>query len=374
MHICFIEDTPLHGGTQIWVAEAIHYALTQGERVTLLAPENSWIGKQMLETDAQIKSYDWDGVAQQSTQQKEIWFDALKNCDVALCTVHPPRDDFHCVSFAAQVIHDGNLQTILIPKTGTIVPEYKREYYQPNEIIRSAVIAIAKFTQRYLIDNYDISPEKVILIYQGVDIRRFHSSPAMQAEAQNCYPLPAQANPILGCVGSFEERKGQTILLKALSLAKIALPDIHLMLVGDGADEEKLRRLVKKMDLERHISFFPFTTQPETVFERVDMTILPSIAKEGLPNVLLESMSMGTPVIASDLGGIPEVIIDGETGILVSPRDINQLRDAILHLWKVTALRQEISRNALHFVQSNFDKQRQFAHFFAFFDQVITKL
>jgi len=374
MHICFIEDTLLHGGTQIWVAEAICYALTKGEDVTLLAPENSWIGKQVRETDAQIRSYDWDDVVQGSAQQVKIWMDALKKCDVALCTVHPPRNDFHCVSFAAKVIHDGNLQTILIPKTGTIVPSYKREYYQPNEIIRSTVIAIAKFTQRYLIDNYNISAEKINLIYQGVDIRRFHSSPEMQIKAQKRYPLPAQANPILGCIGSFEERKGQTILLKALSLAKIALPGIHLMLVGDGADEEKLRTLVKKMDLEQHVSFFPFTTQPEIVFERVDMTILPSIAKEGLPNVLLESMSMGTPVIASDLGGISEVIIHGETGLLITPGDIGQLRDAILLLWQNQSLRQEMSRNALHFIQSAFDKQRQFDRFLAFFDQVNTTL
>ena len=364
MHICFIEDTPLHGGTQIWVAEAIRYALAQGEEVTLLAPEKSWVVEQVRETGAQIASYDWDDVEQ------KIWMDALKNCDVALCTVHPPRGDFHCVGFAAQAIQDAKLATILIPKTGTIVPKYKGEFYQPRENIRSAVIAIAKFTQRYLIENYKISAEKVNLIYQGVDLRRFQSSPETQAKVQKRYPLPANAAPILGCVGSFEERKGQAILLKALSLAKKNLPNIHLLLVGDGVDEGKLKKLVKEMDLEKNVSFFPFTTQPELLFERVDMTILPSIAKEGLPNVLLESMSMETPVIASDLGGIPEVIIDGETGILVTPNDIHQLKDAILRLWQDPAHRQEMSRNALHFMQSNFDKERQFARFLEFFYKV----
>ena len=211
---------------------------------------------------------------------------------------------------------------------------------------------------------------KVNLIYQGVDLRRFHSSPETQSKAQKRYPLPANAAPILGCVGSFEERKGQAILLKALSLAKKKLPDIHLLLVGDGVDESKLKRLVKEMDLEQNVSFFPFTTQPELLFERVDMIILPSIAKEGLPNVLLESMSMGTPVIASDLGGIPEVIIDGETGFLVTPRDIDQLKDAILRLWQNPAQRQDMSINALHFMQSNFDKERQFARFLEFFYKV----
>jgi glycosyltransferase involved in cell wall biosynthesis len=368
MRICFIEDTPLHGGTQIWVAEAIRYALEHGEDVTLLAPEKSWIIEQVHATKAQITPYNWDDVEQ------KIWVDALQNCEIALCTVHPPRGDFHCVEFAAQAIHDANLETVLIPKTGTIVPAYKREFYQPTENIRSVVIAIAKFTKHYLIEKYKISAEKVNLIYQGVDLQRFQPSPEMRVEAQKHYSLPANATPILGCIGSFEERKGQSVLLKALSLAKKNLPDIHLLLVGDGIDESKLRKQAKELDLTQNVSFYPFTRQPELLFERVDMIILPSIAKEGLPNVLLESMSMEMPVIAPDLGGIPEVIIDGETGILFPPGDIDQLKNAILHLWQNPALRQRVSINALRFVQSNFDKECQFARFLEFFHKVNTTL
>ena len=367
MHICFIEDTPLHGGTQIWVAEAIRYALAQGEKVTLLAPEKSWIIGQVHDTKAQIASYGWDNVEQ------KIWADALKNCDVALCTVHPPRSSFHCVSFATQVIQDANLATILIPKTGTIVPEYERAFYQPDENIRSAVIVIAKFTQQYLIENYKISAEKVNLIYQGVDLLRFQSSPETQAKAQKRYRLPTNATPILGCIGSFEERKGQAILLKALSLAKKILPYIHLLLVGDGADESKLKKQVAELDLTENVSFFPFTQDPELLFARVDLTILPSIAKEGLPNILLESLAMGTPVIASDFGGIPEVIIDRETGILVPPADAVLLRDAILHLWQNPALREKMSKNTVDFMRENFDKEKQFAKFFQFFEQMSDK-
>jgi len=373
MHICFIEDTPLHGGTQIWVAEAIRYCLAQGEDVTLLAPEKSWVVEQVCETETHIAPYDWDDVVQQSAHHKKIWTDALKNCAIALCTVHPPRDGFHCVTFAAQCIQDSSLPTYLIPKTGTIIPEYKREFYQPNDNIRSSVIAIAKFTQSYLINNYKIPAEKVNMIYQGVDVRRFQSSPEMHAEAQKRYPLPAEACPVLGCVGSFEARKGQAVLLEAISrLVSGALPDTHLMLVGDGPDEDKLRKLVKSMSLERHVSFFPFTPQPEYVFERVDMTILPSIAKEGLPNVLLESMSLGTPVIASDFGGIPEVIINEETGFLVAPGDSDKLADAILRLWRKPSLRQKMSRSSVHFMHTNFDKERQFARFLNFFYKVNT--
>lgn len=371
MRICFIEDTLLHGGTQIWVTEAIRYCLEHSEDVILLAPENSWVAEQVCKSRARIVSYDWESVVRQTPDHKKIWADALKESDIALCTVHPPRDGFHCVVFAAECIQDGGLKTHLIAKTGTIVPEYKREFYQANEEIRSSVIAIAEFTKRYLIEHYRIPAEKVELIYQGVDINRFQSSLEMRAEAKKRYPLPDRTELVIGCVGSFEERKGQVVLLEAVAqLAKDDFRSIHLMLVGNGPDEDYLRSLIKKMNLEQNVSFFPFTHQPAYVFERVDITVLPSIAKEGLPNVLLESMSMGTPVIASDFGGIPEVVIDGKTGVLVTPGDSRQLAGAILVLWRRPALRHEMGQDAVRFVQSDFDKNRQFARFLDFFIEV----
>ena len=78
--------------------------------------------------------------------------------------------------------------------------------------------------------------------------------------------------------------------------SRSAGPNIHLILVGDGPDEGMLKGLVREKGLDDHISFFPFTQEPNYVFERLDITILPSLYKEGLPNVLLESMSMGVPV------------------------------------------------------------------------------
>ncbi len=80
------------------------------------------------------------------------------------------------------------------------------------------------------------------------------------------------------------------------------------------------------------ISMIPFTDEPQYLFERTDITVLPSLRKEGLPNVLLESMAMRVPVVASRLGGVQEALIPGETGYLVDPGDIGQLASVILQL------------------------------------------
>jgi glycosyltransferase involved in cell wall biosynthesis len=368
MHIGFIEDTHLHGGTQIWVAEAIQLFMEKNQEVSLLAPEGSWIVEQCRHLGAIISTYDWDAVIQEESHDQEIWTTALSQCDVAICTVHPPRKGFHCAVFAARCINEGGLQTHLIPKTGTIVPEYLREFYLPDETIRSSVIAITDFTRRYLIETYNIPAEKVALVYQGTDTKRFCHSDSTWKEARNRYPLPRNASPILGSIGSFEPRKGHPVLFEALEeLVKNALPNAHLMMVGDGPDETMLKERVKTLGLERNVSFFPFTDEPNTIFERLDMTILPSLYKEGLPNVLLESMSMGVPVVSSYIGGVSEIVIDGETGYMVEPGNKSALADAIKKIWANQTNYQELKVNARKLIVNQFDKATQFDRFISHF-------
>ena len=368
MHIGFIEDTHLHGGTQIWVAEAIHAFIEKNQEVFLLAPEGSWIVEQCRHSGAIISTYDWEKVIQEDAVNQKIWTNALRQCDVAICTVHPPRDGFHCSVFAAHCIQAGGLDTHLIPKTGTIVPEYLREFYVPDEAIHSSVIAITDFTRTYLIEAYNIPAEKMALIYQGTDTKRFQHSEDAWQKAQIRYPLPKDASPILGSIGSFEARKGHLVLFDALQeLINSSLPDVHLMMVGDGPDEAMLKERVKTLELERNVSFFPFTDEPNTIFERLDMTILPSLHKEGLPNVLLESMSMGVPVVSSNIGGVSEIVIEGETGYMVMPGNKSMLASAINKVWDNQTDYQAMKGKARKSIVNQFEKGTQFDKFISHF-------
>ena len=372
MHIGFIEDTHLHGGTQIWVAEAVQAFIEKNQEVSILAPEGSWLVEQCRHSGAIIATYDWDDVIQEDPHNQKIWINALSNCDVAICTVHPPRKGFHCSVFAARCIREGGLETHLIPKTGTIVPEYLREFYLPDETIRSSVIAITDFTRKYLIETYHIPAEKVTLVYQGTDTERFRHSDSAWKEAQNRYPLPRNTSPILGSIGSFEPRKGHPILFEALEeLVKNVLPNAHLMMVGDGPDEMMLKERVRTLGLERHISFFPFTDEPNTIFERLDMTVLPSLNKEGLPNVLLESMSMGVPVVSSNIGGVSEIVIDGETGYMIEPGNKSALAGAIKKVWANQTNYQHMRVKARELIVNQFDKATQFERFISHFHTLI---
>ena len=139
------------------------------------------------------------------------------------------------------------------------------------------------------------------------------------------------------------------------------------MMVGDGPDETMLKERVKTLGLEGNVSFFPFTDEPNYIFERLDMTVLPSLYKEGLPNVLLESMSMGVPVVSSNIGGVSEIVIEGETGYMVEPGDKSALANAIKKVWANQNNYQEMKIKARKLITDKFNKATQFERFVSHF-------
>ena len=359
MHICLIEDTLLHGGTQIWVTEAARDFLRRGADVTLLTPAGGWVAEQTAATGARLVTYDWE------SPTADAWVAALRGADVALCTVHPPRGTFHCARFAARCIVEHGLSTCLVTKAGTVVPTYRRAFYLPDERVRSGIIAITAFTRRYLVETYRLPEQRVTLIYQGVDTHRFRPTPALREEARRRYPLPPGDGPVLACVASFEERKGQRLLLEVVA----TLPGTRLLLVGDGPDEARLRATVSRLGLTDRVRFFPFTARPELVYARADLTVLPSLYKEGLPNVLLESLAMEVPVVASRLGGTAEVVLDGETGYTVPPGDKHRLRDALARLLADRPLRARLGERGRRLMVERFERRAQFGRFWEYLEE-----
>jgi len=371
MNIGFIEDTPLRGGTQIWVTEAAEKFIEAGESVTVIAPADSYVAKKCAASGAEVFEYDWDNIASDSEKYKQVWTEGLSQMDVAICTVHPPRNGFHCSVFAGECLKDAKLDTILVPKTGTIVPDYERRFYIPNDSINVHVISITDFTRQYLINEYKIPADHVSLIYQGTEVDRFTSTEETDREAHLRYVLPENAAPVLASVGSFEERKGQIVLLQAVAkLAKGELPNVHAMLVGEGPDEDMLKEKTIEMGLEGHVTFFPFTSEPNYIFDRIDILTLPSLYKEGLPNVLLEAMSMGLPVISSRMAGVPEIVFDGKTGYMTDPGDVDGFADAVVKLWSDQAKYIQMGENARRMMEEKFDKKTQFGEFLQFFHKI----
>ncbi|MFX1282941.1 MAG: glycosyltransferase family 4 protein [Promethearchaeota archaeon] len=373
MHIGFIEDTKLHGGTQLWVLEAITYFLNQGIDITVLTPRKGWLDDECRKNGLPIflSNYNYHETDLQSSELMNIWIKSLRDCDVAICTVHPPRGNFHCSIFAAKCIKKANLKTILIMKTGTIVPTYKREFYLPDRSIPSFIVTITEYARRHLIEKYSISEKLVSCIYQGINIDSFTPNSERRLVVEKMYPL-RDSTPIICSIGYLEHRKGHLLLLKALlNLIHNGFPKIHLLIVGDGPDELLLKNKVIEMELENFVTFIPFTREVVNIYERSDLLILPSLYKEGLPNVILESLAMKTPVIASNIGGISEVVYNGENGYLIEPGDVDQLTEVIKEICSNQESYQRLCNNTRQRIVSEFDRYVQFDKFLDYFQKII---
>ncbi|HEX32310.1 MAG TPA: glycosyltransferase, partial [Candidatus Acetothermia bacterium] len=116
--------------------------------------------------------------------------------------------------------------------------------------------------------------------------------------------------------------------------------------------EEKLRKAVDEMSLGGSVIF------------------VPSLYKEGLPNVILESMAMGVPVVSSRLAGIPEAVRDGETGVLVSPGDVRELASAIVGLWRDRDTYAQMRDRALYLIRSVFDCKSKLEQYLRFLERM----
>jgi len=186
----------------------------------------------------------------------------------------------------------------------------------------------------------------------------------MAQVARERYPCATPPNAfVVGCIGSYEERKAQSLLLKAAKklVETGRLPNIHCLFVGEGPDRDMLDALIDELGLREHVTLAEFTKEPFYVFERCDVIALPSTGKEGLPNVLLEALAMEKPCIATAKYGMPEVVVDGVTGYTFPSGDVDALADAIVKIGGVSAEEQaKMAQKGKEMVFAEHDKVKQF--------------
>lgn len=159
---------------------------------------------------------------------------------------------------------------------------------------------------------------------------------------------------LLGVVGRFSPEKGQIYFLEALKLVLDKFPMVKGMLVGDGQDENVLRSSVMELGMEDKVIFAGYQTEVASFYQSFDIVVLPSLS-EGMPNVALEAMMHGKPVVATKVGGVPEVVKDQVTGLLVDPADSGLLADAICDMLHDPSLSLEYGSSARLFVEKEFN-------------------
>ncbi len=159
---------------------------------------------------------------------------------------------------------------------------------------------------------------------------------------------------IVGYVGRLSDEKGAQYLIEAgMLLMETGMP-CKILIIGDGPKRKELEDMVKMKGLEDNIIFTGFQTNIEEWMPVLDIFILPSLT-EGTPMALLEAMAFGLPVVASDVGGIPEIIDSGENGILVPAANPDKIKEAISTICKDNCFRTKLSEMAKKTIRSKFN-------------------
>lgn len=177
----------------------------------------------------------------------------------------------------------------------------------------------------------------------------------------------------LGAVNAlYSEIKGLKYAICALSLVRRDGIDARLRVFGDGPLRPSMERLAQELGVSDVVEFMGHVSDMGAHFEQIDALIMPSLS-EGMPMALLEASAVGLPAIASAVGGIPEFVQDGLTGLLTPPGDVQHIVVAIRRLASDPALAQELGRNARRRVEQSFDIEKNAQEYLRFYEQLMAR-
>jgi len=163
---------------------------------------------------------------------------------------------------------------------------------------------------------------------------------------------------IMGVIGRLSKEKGHIYLIESINKVKTQLKNIRVLIIGDGTEEQYLKRKVNEYELADKVLFLNYQNEIGAYYKIIDLLLLPSLS-EGLPNVVLEAMSNSIPVLATNVGAVNQIIDNGKNGWIIEPKDINKLAECLVKLSSNKSLLENIglkAKNSLYPKFSPYDR------------------
>lgn len=196
-------------------------------------------------------------------------------------------------------------------------------------------VALSELIRDSIIKEYGINKEKIPVIYNGIDLSK--CIPKQAYESHNIFKILH--------IGRFTEQKNHIGLLKAFKSFNDKYPNSELWLIGDGETKDTIKDFVHSNDLERNVIFCGLKEDVYDYLNQADVFVLPS-NYEGLPMTLIEAMGTGLPIIATAVGGVPDMLTDGENAVLISPKS-EEIAYSLIRLHNDVNFRKSIGQKAL---------------------------
>jgi glycosyltransferase involved in cell wall biosynthesis len=195
--------------------------------------------------------------------------------------------------------------------------------------ISDTIITLTQGLRRELVDEYHIARrEKITVLPLGLDLEPFAKTPRKAGDFRRQWNIPADA-PLVGIAGRFVPVKNHALFLAAAAQVRQQRPDAHFVLIGDGELRTEVEQQIKALSLREHITLTGWQRDLTTAYADMDVFVISSV-NEGTPVTVIEALSAGCPVVATAVGGIPDLLDGGAFGELVPSQNQTALAKAIL--------------------------------------------
>ena len=234
-----------------------------------------------------------------------------------------------------------------VPKSQALT---RRKYLHPRV---NVFTAISRFIGQVLID-YGVNSNKVKIARSAVSAKAYEGLERSTCQAYWRQKLNLPANHVLiGNASALSPQKGYETLLQAAAVLKTKTPDFSILIAGDGGSRASLEKMSLQLKLEDHVHFVGFLKDVPQFLKSLDILAVPS-NNEGLGTILLDGLLAGCSVVASRVGGIPEIIQNHQTGLLIEPGDFNKLAEHLESLIQQPELRGRLAQQGSEWVRREF--------------------
>jgi glycosyltransferase involved in cell wall biosynthesis len=316
--ILHTEASPGWGGQEIRILSEASAFAKRGFHVLIACQPGSHLGR-----EAQRRGLTMRPVAMhEAVDVRACWRlrRLMRTEDVDLVHTHSSIDAW-LAGFAAK-----SLRLPVVRSRHVSIPVKRRRNFVYNALC-DRIISSGEAIREVLIAG-GVDPEKIVAIPAGVDTAQFHPAVSGAAVRREL----AINGPVIGTVAMFRRSKGYHVLLRAIPAILRSEPGAVFLWVGDGVGRTALQQEVAEAGVQAKVHVAGFREDVPACLAAMDVVVLPSITSDGVPQVILQALAMRKPVVASAVGGIPEVIQHQRTGVLVPPNDPQALAEAVVQV------------------------------------------
>lgn len=237
-------------------------------------------------------------------------------------------------------------------------------------VLPHKVVTVSDHVRDYLVDEKGIRADKVVSIPTGIDLKRFN--PAATPDTLRAeLGLPEKAL-IIGTVAILRRKKGHHILLEAIPEVLKEVPEAFFVFAGDGPQRQNIEEKIRELGIDEKVRLLGLRADIPVVLKGLDVFVLPTL-QEALGTSFLEASSMGKPAIGTRVGGVPEAVVDGITGLLVEPSDPKGLAKALIRLLKDAELRARLGSEGRKRVEREYSMDVMIKRMFELYKSLVRK-